>query len=199
VNNALLSLGVQATISDDPALIEKSDAVIFPGVGSFGQVKSELDSNNLSGPLKNFAQSGKPILGICLGMQIFFEKGYEGEQPSDGLGLLEGEVVPLDPKLSLRIPHIGWNSLNLSKDAEFKDLLKNHTESPQVYFVHSFYCSATNKNQVVATTEPSPGYTIPVMVKKNNIYGMQFHPERSGKVGLRFLKNFIDIAAGQIE
>jgi len=193
VENALSALGVKACITDDPRLIKDSDAVIFPGVGSFAQVKQDLDKHSLTIRLKRFAESGKPMLGICLGMQLLFQRGYEGEQPSEGLGLLEGEVIQLDKSKVARVPHIGWNTLECSPKQEFHDIFNGQPANPQVYFVHSFYCSASNTSQIAATTEVGLGYKVPVMVKKNNIYGMQFHPERSGKVGLLFLKNFIQI------
>jgi imidazole glycerol-phosphate synthase subunit HisH len=193
VQNALKSLGTQATISDDPAVIHRSDAVIFPGVGHFAQVKEDLDQRGLTPVIKNVAMSGKPFLGICLGMQILFDKSAEGEQTTEGLGLLEGEVVPIPPSKVDRIPHIGWNSLNLNQ-AHKNDPIFNEQAETQVYFVHSFYCAVKEQEQVLASTELAEGFEVPVMVKKNNIYGMQFHPERSGQVGLKFLSNFVRLA-----
>ncbi len=151
----------------------------------------ELDSSGMSQVVKTVASSGKPFLGICLGMQILFEKGYEGDEPCAGLGLLEGEVVPIPRETVSRVPHIGWNSLKVNPLHKNNALFYEQSESSQVYFVHSFYCSAKDSKEVVAYTELAEGFEVPVIVQKQNITGMQFHPERSGKVGLKFLNNFL--------
>jgi glutamine amidotransferase len=191
VQNALKVLGCEAVITDDPEVIQKLSGLIFPGVGSFPQVMSDLHSRNLVTPLKDFANSGKPFLGICLGMQLLFDIGYEGSSVSEGLKLLEGEVIALDPKKAKRIPHIGWNDLIKAESQSHNPIFNTIDKASQVYFVHSYFCNAKSKQDVLAYTEPAEGYLVPAIVQKGNIYGMQFHPERSGDVGLKLLNNFL--------
>jgi imidazole glycerol-phosphate synthase subunit HisH len=192
VYNALLSLGFEAIISDNSKDIQNSDILIFPGVGSFAPVKKEIDEKGLSSLIQAEIQKGKLFLGICLGMQILFEKSSEG-LGVEGLGIFKGEVLPLDPEKVSRIPHIGWNELNIQNNFKSHSIF-NSTENPaQVYFVHSYFCSPLDEKQIVATTEAGINYQIPVMVNKDNVYGMQFHPERSGKTGLLMLKNFLNL------
>ncbi|MDX1920975.1 MAG: imidazole glycerol phosphate synthase subunit HisH, partial [Candidatus Caenarcaniphilales bacterium] len=159
------------------------------------QVKNSLDKAGLTQPILDFIKTGKAFLGICVGMQILFDLGYEGETPTKGLGIMQGEVVML-PKEVKRIPHIGWNSLIPSSQASFgeESLLDGLSNSKEVYFVHSYYCSAKDKQDVLAYVEPVEGLQVPAMVKKNNVYGVQFHPERSGDVGLKILSNFLKLS-----
>ncbi len=198
VQNALQWIGVEAIISDSDEEISQSDILILPGVGSFAQVVEELESKNLIQIIKKNIDLGKPFLGICLGMQLLFERGYEGNKISQGLGILQGEVIPIPADIGARIPHIGWNSLKFESVEMQKELLNPLEESSQaeaqVYFVHSFYCSAHNSSNVIANVEIVPGWKAPAIVGKSNCFGMQFHPERSGKIGLRLLENFLRIA-----
>ena len=190
VINALKALGWETKLTDNTEEILESPKIIFPGVGSFEQVKQELDQKNLTSTLKQFAKSGKPFLGICLGMQLLFETSLEGEKPCTGLSLLEGEVLPLPAGQVLRIPHIGWNSLNFTQDHPIGKDINNLAE---VYFVHSYYCSPKEPEQILAYAEVN-GFKIPAIIKKENIYGMQFHPERSGLIGLKLLENFLKLS-----
>lgn len=194
VHNALLSIGIEAQITSGSEELINSDYLICPGVGSFSQVKNYLDDSGLTYPIMEFIKTGKPFLGICVGMQILFELGYEGDTPTKGLGVMKGEVVLL-PKQVKRIPHIGWNSLITSdqNSAGAESLLGGLSKSKEVYFVHSYYCSAKEKQDVLAYVEPVEGLQVPAMVKKNNVYGVQFHPERSGDVGLKILSNFLKL------
>ncbi len=187
VQNALKVLGHDSFLSDTKSEIDSADILIFPGVGSFAHVKNELNEKGLTPIIKDFAKRGKPFLGICLGMQLLFELSHEGDAPCEGLSLLSGEVLPLPPEKISRIPHIGWNSLSFKEDQVFAGI----KSGSQVYFVHSYFCAASEEN-TLATTDVVPGFSVPVIVRKNNIYGMQFHPERSGNIGLKLLKNFIE-------
>lgn len=189
VINALKALGAEAALTDNPEEILASQKIIFPGVGSFEQVKQELDQKNLTETIKKAAKSKKPFLGICLGMQLLFENSSEGEKPCQGLSLLKGQVLPLPPAQVLRIPHIGWNSLNFTQN---HSITQNINNLAQVYFVHSYYCAPEDRAQIVAYAEVN-GFKVPAIIKSENVYGMQFHPERSGQVGLKLLENFLKL------
>lgn len=184
---SLEKIGQEAVVADDPDVIKKSSRIILPGVGAFGDAARKLNATGLVELIKSEAESGKPFLGICLGMQLLFEKGYEyGEY--DGLGLIKGKVVSLEGKIPeyLNIPHIGWNSLDIKKESRIFKYINN---GDCVYFVHSFYASDCEDN-ITATAE----YGIPVTasVQKGNIFGCQFHPEKSGEVGIKILKAFCE-------
>lgn len=184
---SLEKIGQEAVVTDDPDVIKKSSRIILPGVGAFGDAARKLNATGLVELIKSEAESGKPFLGICLGMQLLFEKGYEyGEY--DGLGLIKGKVVSLEGKIPeyLNIPHIGWNSLDIKKESRIFKYINN---GDCVYFVHSFYASDCEDN-ITATAE----YGIPVTasVQKGNIFGCQFHPEKSGEVGIKILKAFCE-------
>ncbi len=185
---SLKKIGAQAVVTDDENIIRAADRIILPGVGAFGDAVKKLHESGLFEVVIDEAGRGKPLMGICLGMQMLFEKSYEyGEY--DGLGLLNGEIVPLKGEIpqNLDIPHMGWNALSLDKNCP---LFKYIEDGDCVYFVHSYF--ATNcDNSVVATAE----YGIPVTaaVGKGNIFGCQFHPEKSGDVGLKILKAFCEI------
>lgn len=185
---SLNKIGVDAVVTKDPKEIKNADRIILPGVGAFGDASKKLCETGLVELITKEAQSGKPFLGICLGMQLLFEKGYEyGEH--NGLGFLKGNVVALEGKISnkLQIPHMGWNSLNFKKESP---LFKYINDGDFVYFVHSYYATDC-EDSVIATAE----YDIPVTasVGKDNIFGCQFHPEKSGDVGLKILKAFCEI------
>ena len=181
-------IGEQAIVTGDKEEISKADRVILPGVGAFGDAADKLKESGLFDFVKEVAKSGKPIMGICLGMQLLFEKGFEyGEH--EGLGLIKGEVRPISdviPK-GLKIPHIGWNALSFDKESKIFKYLK---DGDFVYFVHSFY-GANCDESVIATSEY--GVPLTAAVGCDNVYGCQFHPEKSGDTGLKILKAFCEL------
>ena len=177
------TIGEEAFVSGDAAELSRADRLVLPGVGAFEDAAKKLRSSGLDGFVRQQAAEGKPLLGICLGMQLLFEKSYEyGEH--QGLGLLKGQVVPMAGKLpeDLKIPHMGWNALKWNKGRLLKDM-----DGAFVYFVHSYYAAGC-EDSLAAVTE----YGIPITaaVEKGNIFGCQFHPEKSGNVGLNILRNF---------
>lgn len=181
VSNALAYLGREGRVTGDPRELELADAVILPGVGAFPDAADKLRQSGLEGPL--LAQVGKkPILGICLGMQLLFERGVE-VRPCRGLGLIPGRVERI--RTELKLPHIGWNSLHFPGNSP---LFAGLDEGTYVYFVHSFYGAAARPEQVSAVMD----YGVPVTAAVENglVFGCQFHPEKSGEAGLRILKNF---------
>ena len=185
LRSSFAAIGAEAFVSGDPAELAKADRLILPGVGAFGDAAEKLRQSGLDAFVKEQAASGKPLMGICLGMQLLFEKGYEyGEH--EGLGLLKGQVVAMSGKLpgELKIPHMGWNALKLTKPSKLLE------DGSYVYFVHSFYAENCT-DSIAAVTD----YGIPITaaVEKNNIFGCQFHPEKSGNVGLEILKKFCEI------
>lgn len=178
LNIALNKAGIQAKISRRKDEIEKADSLILPGVGAFRDAVSSLKELNLIPPIKKHVNRGKFLAGICLGMQLLYEKSYEyGEY--EGLDLIKGSISKLD--IGLKVPHMGWNNLKFSKDDE---VLKYIKEDDYVYFVHSYYANSSNE-ELVAYAEYEK--KIPAIVRKNNIYGFQFHPEKSAQVGLNLL------------
>ena len=181
VYKAFTNLGLDVVVTPDKELINKSSAIILPGVGAFKDAVDNLKKYDLVDCIKENVGRGKLIFGICLGMQLLFDKSYEdGEW--DGLGLLGGEIVRFSEKL--KVPHMGWNSLIKAKDDEIG---RNIKEGEYVYFVHSYYLKPSNKEDVIFWTDY--GVKVPAIVRKNNIIGMQFHPEKSGKTGLKLLSN----------
>ena len=186
LTGSLRAIGADAVITGDEKEIRRADKIILPGVGAFGDAAEKLRALGLDRVLVEEAGAGKEIMGICLGMQLLFEKSYEyGEHR--GLGLLHGEIVPMQGSLpeNLKIPHIGWNGLHKQKDSR---LLKNVKENDCVYFVHSYY-AVDCEESLIATAEY--GKELTAAVEKDNISGCQFHPEKSGKVGLAILKSFV--------
>ena len=182
---SLQSLGLETLVTDDPEMIRSADRVILPGVGAFGDAIDKLRATGLDRIVLAEAAHGKPLLGICLGMQLLFDKGYEfGEH--DGLGLLRGSVVPMQGSIppELKIPQMGWNALIQKRR---HPLLDEVQEGDCVYFVHSFYAADCN-DSLVATTEY--GRELTAVVAKDNVMGCQFHPEKSGNVGLKILRAF---------
>lgn len=184
VEKALHYLGQEAIITRDKREIFNAEKVILPGVGSFGDAMDKLHKYNLVETIKEVVDNKTPFLGICLGLQLLFERSDES-LGIEGLSILEGEILRIPDKEGLKIPHMGWNSLNVKRDAT---LFSNIDPNPYVYFVHSFYLKARNENDVAATTEYST--LIHASIEKDNVYACQFHPEKSGKVGLNILKNF---------
>lgn len=182
-------IGEEAVVTSDPEVIAKADRLILPGVGAFEDAARKLRESGLDRVVIREAKAGKPLLGICLGMQMLFEKSYEyGEH--EGLGLIKGSVKAIRDVVSddLKVPHIGWNSLQFGK--EKSPLFKYLKEGDYVYFVHSYY-GADCEDSVIATTEY--GATLTAAVASGNVYGTQFHPEKSGDVGLAILRAFCEM------
>ena len=180
-------IGADAVVTGDPDVIRRADKLILPGVGAFADAISKLRESGLDRVLMEEAARGKELMGICLGMQLLFEKSMEyGEH--EGLGLLRGSVVPMEGVISaeLKIPHIGWNALHFQKDHR---LMKYIQENDCVYFVHSYY-AVDCEDSLLATAEY--GKELTAMVGKNNVMGCQFHPEKSGAVGLNILRAFCE-------
>lgn len=183
VEKALRHLGCQCRITADPGELAAAQAAVLPGVGAFGDAMGQLRARGLEEPIRQFVSSGKPFLGICLGLQILFEESEESPGVK-GLGLLRGRVLRLPKESGLKIPHIGWNSLSVGKPG---GLFAGVEGEPYVYFVHSYYLRA-EEDVVTATAEY--GTTIHAAVQKGNLLACQFHPEKSGQVGLSLLENF---------
>lgn len=182
VKNALAFIGVDSFIASDIETLSTADKIILPGVGAFKDAIDLLREKSLDIFLEQCKDEGKPVLGICLGMQLLFDSSTEfGDHK--GLGLIPGEVVRFDIQ-DLKIPHMGWNALNIKKEAP---LFKNLPEEAYVYFVHSYHLK-TDADVVSATTHY--GYEVQVAAQEGNVYGLQFHPEKSGDVGLQILRNF---------
>lgn len=189
-------VGEQCIVTGDKEVIGSASHIVLPGVGAYGDSMQKLHRIGLISCLKQQAQSGKPFLGICLGMQLLFCEGEE-YGTHQGLGLIGGSVVAIQPELSaggynLKVPHMGWNALIIKQ--KNSPLLVNSKEGDSVYFVHSYY-AAQCSNAVAATAEY--GISIPAIVQKGNIYGCQFHPEKSGEAGLAILKAFAKLNALQ--
>ncbi len=180
LKTALEKAGLTASIGTTAAELSKADAIALPGVGSFTAASSKLDA--VKGILQTKIKEGTPLLGICLGLQLFFEESEEG--PGKGLALFKGKNMQLPN--TVKVPHMGWNTLNIVKPNE---LLDGITEGNYVYFVHSLYPVPKDKSIISTTTEY--GTTFASAVGNKNIYGTQFHPEKSGDVGLKILKNFV--------
>ena len=182
------AIGAEAVVTGDPAVLRSADKIILPGVGAFEDAAKKLRQTGLDTVLKELATEGKPLMGICLGMQLLFEKSYEyGEH--EGLGLIPGQVVPMAGVIpaSYKIPHIGWNALHLRQETPIFRYVK---EGDCVYFVHSYYAVGCEE-YVVADTEY--GAMLTAAVARGNVYGCQFHPEKSGDVGLAILRAFCEM------
>lgn len=171
----------------DPETILGADKVILPGVGAFGDAMEKLHRFGLVDVIRQVTAAGTPFLGICLGLQLLFRSSDESPGV-EGLGVLDGEIVSIPPKEGYKIPHMGWNSLKIRKGAR---LFQGIGQDPYVYFVHSYYLKADHPEDVAATTE----YIVPIhaSVEHGNVFACQFHPEKSGDIGLQILKNFCDL------
>ena len=181
-------IGAEAVVTGDEAVIAKADRIILPGVGAFGDAAKKLRETGMDKAVCREAAAGKPLMGICLGMQMLFEKSYEyGEH--EGLGLIKGSVIGMEGTIpaELKIPHIGWNALHFTRDHALWKYIKN---GDFVYFVHSFY-GADCDESVIATAEY--GKELTAAVAMGNVMGCQFHPEKSGEVGLKILKAFCEM------
>ncbi len=183
------AISADTVITADESVIRAADRILLPGVGAFGDAAKKLRESGLDKVIVEEAKNGKPLLGICLGMQLLFEKGYE-YGVHDGLALIKGEIVPIADVIrdDLKIPHIGWNALHFGK--EKSPLFKYLNEGDCVYFVHSYY-ARTDECNVIATAEYGAMLTAAASCK--NVYGCQFHPEKSGKAGLNILKAFCEV------
>jgi glutamine amidotransferase len=184
VEKAFVHLGEEAVITRDKQLIRRADKVILPGVGSFGDAMSKLHHYQLVEVIKEVVEKKTPFLGICLGLQLLFERSDECDGV-EGLSILKGEILRIPECDGLKIPHMGWNSLQIKENAKLFQGLPEHA---YVYFVHSYYLKARDENDVAATTQYST--LIHASVEKDNIFACQFHPEKSGELGLKILKNF---------
>jgi glutamine amidotransferase len=184
LTGALYSLGWDTRDVRSSEDFEGIDRLILPGVGSFAEAMNRLQHTEIASLLKEFATSGKPVLGICLGMQLLATRGFEGGL-NEGLGLVPGEVCLLDIKKNYRLPHVGWNSLEVSVK---HPLLKGIRQNVDFYFVHSYYFRAENESHIIGTTPY--GFSFPSIVAKANVVGTQFHPEKSQRSGLQLLDNF---------
>lgn len=187
VEKALKKLGQEVSITRDAEVILHADKVILPGVGAFGDAMSNLKKYRLDKVIYQVVEKGIPFLGICLGLQLLFEKSEESKGVA-GLGILEGEICRIPDCEGLKIPHMGWNSLHLTNDGR---LFHGIEEGAYVYFVHSYYLKAKDEAIVKATTEYSTH--IHASVEKGNVFACQFHPEKSSDVGMQILKNFVEL------
>lgn len=184
VQKALKLIGMDSFITSDKEKLKQAGGIILPGVGAFPFAAENLRKSGMDNAIKEFVKTGKPMLGICLGMQLLFDESEEVRK-CKGLGLIKGRIVKI--KTDKKIPHMGWNSLNIKKEGS---LLKNIKEGSYVYFVHS-YCADTDDEFIDATTDY--GIEIPAAVSFKNVYGLQFHPEKSGDVGINILRNFKEL------
>lgn len=185
VKKALDYIGAQSEITSDPAVIESADSVILPGVGAFGDAMDSMRGKGLDGAVTAAALSGKPFLGICLGLQLLFETSDETPD-AKGLALLNGNISAIPKTGGLKVPHIGWNSIEIRENSRLFSGIPN---GAYFYFVHSYYLNGANESDVAATTEY--GVKIECAVERGNLFATQFHPEKSGVAGLQVLKNFI--------
>lgn len=187
VEKAMLLLGQAVVITRDKETILKADKVILPGVGAFGDAMEKIRQYGLEEVIQQVVEKKTPFLGICLGLQLLFERSDETPGVK-GLGILKGEILRIPDKEGLKIPHMGWNSLSFPRGGRlFKDL----PEESYVYFVHSYYLKAEDEEIVTATTDYST--LIHASVEKDNVFACQFHPEKSSDVGLKILKNFVEL------
>ena len=188
LESSFAAVGEEVTVSGDPKVLAAADRLLLPGVGAFEDAAAKLFASGLAEVVKEQAAAGKPLLGICLGMQLLFEKSYEfGE--FEGLGLLKGSIQPLEGYIpeDLKIPHIGWNALSFRKKSP---LFRYLTEGDHMYFVHSYYAAGCEDSVTAVTDYGAP---VTAAAETGNVFGCQFHPEKSGKMGLSVLKAFCEI------
>lgn len=187
VEKALIYIGEKPLVTDDSEVILSADKIILPGVGAFGEAMDKLKARGLVDTLRKAVEKGIPLLGICLGMQLLFD-GSDESEGVEGLSILPGKITRIPANGVDKIPHMGWNSLEFPKQSK---LFAGINEGAFVYFVHSYYLQADNEEDVAATTEYITH--IHAAVESGNVYGCQFHPEKSGEVGLSILKNFVSL------
>ena len=191
LSSSFKSIGADTVVTGDPEIIRKAEKLILPGVGAFRDAAEKLRTTGLDKIIIEETEKGKPLLGICLGMQMLFEKSFEyGEY--EGLGLIPGSVVPMKPVVpsDLKVPHIGWNGLIFPKNKEKSKIFKYLNEGDHMYFVHSYY--ATDCEEYLSS-ETEYGALLTASAEKDNVYGVQFHPEKSGEKGLSILKAFCEL------
>ena len=191
VEKAFAALGAEAKITNNPAEIKGAEKLVLPGVGAFGDCMKNLEESGLIPLLKEETAAGKPLLGICVGLQILFE-GSEESPEAAGLGFLPGQVKRM-PAEDLKVPHMGWNRLHIAEPRQEKDLFAGLEQDKEyVYFVHSYHAVPQDKSVITATTDY--GERLTAAVQKGNIMATQFHPEKSGDVGLRIIDNFCKLS-----
>ena len=192
LKSSFSAIGANAVVTSSKSELESADSIILPGVGAFRDAAKKLKESGLEDTVISLAKNGKPLMGICLGMQLLFEKSFEyGEHK--GLGLIKGEIKPIEtviPK-GYKIPHIGWNSLEIKKPSP---IFENVNNGEYVYFVHSYY-AADCENSVTAVSDY--GAPLTAAVQSGNIFGCQFHPEKSGETGLKILRSFVALGEGK--
>ena len=191
VKKAFEHIGCDCFVTNKHDEIMKADGAVLPGVGSFGDTVDSLNKFGIGDTVVEYIKSGKPFFGICLGLQLLFP-GSEESPGAKGLGVFDGSITRIPNGEGLKIPHMGWNSLDITKQGR---LFKGIDGSPYVYFVHSYYLDAADKQIVAAQTKY--GVTIDAAIEQNNVFATQFHPEKSGEVGLQILRNFADIVRGE--
>lgn len=187
VEKALISLGQDVQVTGDKDVILSADKVILPGVGAFGDAMATIRERGLESVIKKVAESNIPFLGICLGLQLLFERSDEAPGV-EGLGILKGEILKIPEKAGMKIPHMGWNSLHFENEGR---LFRGISEGAYVYFVHSYYLKAKDEQIVTASAEYCTH--IHASVEKDNVFACQFHPEKSGDIGLSILRNFVEL------
>ncbi len=185
-------VGHSAVITSDPAVLADAERIVLPGVGAFPDAIAELERRKLVNPIRDAIAAGKPFLGVCLGLQLLFDVGYEGGR-FEGLGVLRGEVVRFKLPSQYKVPHMGWNGLNMRRRPP---ILEGLDEGAHVYFVHSYY--VVPQDQAVIATETDYGGPFCSMIWRDNLFATQFHPEKSQADGLRILKNFAELPVATI-
>lgn len=195
VEKAFQALGEPCMITRRYRELSQAERIVVPGVGAYGTAMQQLKRYELDRMIREFAESGKPMLGICLGLQLLFE-GSEESGGVEGLGILEGKILRIPKTDGIKVPHVGWNSLTLRGNGRlFSDVVCTHVQQPYVYFVHSYYLQAKEAKIVKAVAEY--GVQIHASIEKDQIFACQFHPEKSGAVGLQLLKNFARIEGAE--
>ncbi|HVU87898.1 MAG TPA: imidazole glycerol phosphate synthase subunit HisH [Pirellulales bacterium] len=189
VQKGFEKVGHEAVITSDPATIDAAERVVLPGVGAFGDAMHELRERGLADVTRRAARSGRPFLGICLGLQLLFEVSYEGGR-HEGLGILGGEVVRFAPREGFKVPHMGWNELELRQP---QPLFAGLSSAPYVYFVHSYYVVPNDRTVIAAEANYPQPFT--AAIARDNLFATQFHPEKSQSDGLRILRNFAELPA----
>ena len=197
--NAFKKVGVNPILSNNEEEILSADGIVLPGVGAFAHGMENLNKYNLVNTIKKYTNTNKPFMGVCLGMQMLLDESEEFSQ-TKGLGLISGKVIklPTKNKSHEKLPHVSWNEIIEKRTKWNNTILKNIEQQSDVYFVHSFITDLKNEDEVLSTTQYS-NYEFCSSIKKDNIYGCQFHPEKSGEIGLRIIENFVNICKENIK